>query len=1264
MSNIAVVVPPPSENDVIIKVEQQQQEQVNVQQQKLEQQQQQLSIDDESTIEKIYAFWFGPISLWSKNCNLKTKLWFRRNLNTDSVIKQQFESVLLDVVSSQASGSLYDRWMHSLRGKVALIVLLDQFTRNMYRATPDMFKYDQLALDISLSIIDDTTTTGFQKFQESYSLPERVFINFPLVHSEQLEHVERGYKLMTDVANESQYPNLRKHYVKFARSAQDHVEIIRQFGRYPHRNHLLGRTSSEAEVEFLQTTKYNFVKSVQHANPDNPSKKEDLLGITKPKVNIKSLTTEPIIMDPVISSKPKMKLLFLHGYRQNGPVLKRTTKKLQGFIGDFVTVYYANSPLSINAVNNSENSGSLLTAMASDKESHQRQWWSPSKDFKVYQHIDASIHYLTQLFKAEGPFDGIIGFSQGATFAGILAAMQQQNQLPFRFNFAILISGFPSRADVHQHLIVKNSIDLPTLSIYGTKDEMVENQRTKDLADLFVNPEIDGNDGSHFSPNKWPNHKIRDFLLKQHLGDISSVTTTLATTTIKLNPLDTLNGFNEILDVSLKQLVGKIENNQVLPLFGLTESTRQLLSTSEHFKSILNYDNPTLARELVPNDSLALLIRGNDSEPLLDEILAVAWSTRYNFKTEEPRTTPLFFKLWLHLYLERPNQLLSRLDSFIKYGNYRDLSTLVYFSEKIFDDIQESNIKHLNTLKKTVVKIFADQLTKDYQLVFGSAAQKDEHSESQDNEEEADVWRWPSNCALEAPKLGGGRKGYSSQLAKEISRYLFPMPTLPENATDIQINRGKGLCYEKYRQMVGKLKKLLDMTAPGKVDYNAQVVDKLTYHQNGAMSMTEEERVELLNSNPSSYVLNPEPEPVVPCPLDELDPLINFMNGGGALSDNAPMRFTRGTCMPDGRLDLCKQVVGPEGIRPLLGAMKKSTQIKRLLLGNNIVGNGGGEAIADYIRYNEDSKIDTWYIAGNNFDVDGITPIAEALEKDTKVKALWLKRNPLLTVGVKPIASMLEKNCYLQTLDLLNCGILDQGVEILFNSLRKNTTLKNLYIDTNGLTTASAGYICQLLESGENHLDSLYLSCNRMGDEGAKLISQGLLVDKQLKRLGLGSNGIGPIGAKHLVDAILVHPSLVQLNLGFTRATFQLGAINNVLGDSGAAEIARLIKANTHIRSIDLTHNGISQQGIGMLKDSLKNNLILTSLALNQFGMENNDAARQEINYALGRNRLQWGKAELNGENEDLWMKKGDQLAEEINTPQHIAEILSVYRTK
>lgn len=436
---------------------------------------------------------------------------------------------------------------------------------------------------------------------------------------------------------------------------------------------------------------------------------------------------------------------------------------------------------------------------------------------------------------------------------------------------------------------------------------------------------------------------------------------------------------------------------------------------------------------------------------------------------------------------------------------------------------------------------------------------------------------------------------------------------------------------------------------------------------------------------------------VVPCTAEDLEPLLEHltMNKPGPSNDLSPVVFTRGTIMSGGRLDLCKQVVGPKGIQPLLDAMKNSEAINRLLLGksreyssasnaydvknmhsnrflgNNIVGLPGAQAISNYIRYNKDSHIDTWYIAGNQFDAECISLICDSLATDTKVKALWLKRNPILVDGAKWISSMLTTNKYLETLDLLNTGLLDEGCKIIFDALKENKTLKHLYLDTNGLTVKSGQTIRFYFESSDNKLESLYLSCNSFGDAGACEIAAGLKHDQCLQRLGLASNCIGADGARALVDVLIDHPSLLQLNLGFMKATILLGGLDNIISDEGASEIARLITLNNRIRSIDLTFNGISQRGLLQLKDALTKNQTLTTLKYLQFGQVHSEITKEEINGMIESNKIRWGKEFLTKQNtNDSFsptnsdcLSKGQELNEEINYPPHVMEIISYYRT-
>eukprot|EP00494_Astrolonche_serrata_P031327 UN31596 len=201
----------------------------------------------------------------------------------------------------------------------------------------------------------------------------------------------------------------------------------------------------------------------------------------------------------------------------------------------------------------------------------------------------------------------------------------------------------------------------------------------------------------------------------------------------------------------------------------------------------------------------------------------------------------------------------------------------------------------------------------------------------------------------------------------------------------------------------------------------------------------------------------------------------------------------------DGRLDLCKQVVGPLGIGPLLEAMGKTSVIDALLLGNNVVGDGGAKNIAEFIKTAPNRKVDPvtcWYIAGNDFTKRGIEEVCKVLQNDNIVKMLWLKRNPLLPGGCLPLSKMLMVNTTLSVLDLVNTGILDEGTETITTALKDNKTLRHLYLGTNGITVKGAKCIADYIAGGYCFLYSLYLSCNRLMNKGSILLAEALPKDK------------------------------------------------------------------------------------------------------------------------------------------------------------------------
>jgi Ran GTPase-activating protein (RanGAP) involved in mRNA processing and transport len=811
---------------------------------------------------------------------------------------------------------------------------------------------------------------------------------------------------------------------------------------------------------------------------------------------------------------------------------------------------------------------------------------------------------------------------------GILCGLQPVGNISF--NFAILISGFASRAECHEQLMQPNSIkNISSLHIYGVNDVLINNDRTLKLAAAFENPVVVSHPGGHFTPNTWPTTTIRQFLIEQQERN--------TITQPDRSQIQSLNTFEEKLEAT----ISNHQKRKIIPVIPIGLS-----------KPI---EDPTIAN--IPFDDAMLLV----------------WCERTTFHSPEPKDSPsLFFQHWISLYLKNPDQMLSIYLNFIpKYGSWGDIKTL-YLSA----DQGEHEKPLLDKLKSACVKMFADRLRHDQRIVLN---QPDESANEQEEQMTIKSQEWISNCAKEAPRLSNNRHNPSTSqfiiisifylpsfilvMAKEIAKYMRPIDTSTIK-TEKQFNAEKGYAYQIYKRLISSLCHVLDKASPNFV--NEQIRSRV--RKDRAFRYTKEQREQLLNAPPSTFITNPEPEPVVPCSLDELQPLLEhlILNKAGPGDDNQSIVFSRGAIMTGGRLDLCKQVVGPQGIQPLLNAMKCSSVVNRILLGNNIVGLPGAQAISQYIRLNTDSHIDTWYIAGNHFDSECISLICDALATDTKVKALWLKRNPILATGVVHIARMLTTNQYLQTLDLLNTGLLDEGCEILFNALKSNHSLRNLYIDTNGLTVKSGRIIRLHFEQNGNHLETLNMSCNALGDAGTCEIAAGLKNDKHLKRLVLASNCIGLDGARALVDSLLHHPTLEQLNLGYMKATILLGGLDNVIGDEGATEIARLIRLNQHIRSIDLTFNGISQRGLMQLRDVLKENRILTTLKVLQFGQVHNEITKEEINTMIERNKIEWGRQVLGNDStlsRSDYLQKGQQLNDEINFPEHVMEIISYYRT-
>jgi len=170
----------------------------------------------------ILQFWFEDI---------EHSRWFRKDPVFDRELEQRFGELL-----TRARDGGLDGWCATPQGRLALIIVLDQFSRNIYREQSEAFVADAKALQLALYGIED-------RADEELTLEQRSFFYLPLRHAEDLEMQELGL-VKTRLLNDAGYGT-----DKYALS---HLKIIRQFGRFPHRNKALGRSNTADEEAYLE----------------------------------------------------------------------------------------------------------------------------------------------------------------------------------------------------------------------------------------------------------------------------------------------------------------------------------------------------------------------------------------------------------------------------------------------------------------------------------------------------------------------------------------------------------------------------------------------------------------------------------------------------------------------------------------------------------------------------------------------------------------------------------------------------------------------------------------------------------------------------------------------------------------------------------------------------------------------------------------------------------------------------------------------------
>jgi uncharacterized protein (DUF924 family) len=192
-----------------------------------------------TTPDAVLDFWFGAPGSAAEVAARQRTLWFAKSAANDQIVAERFAETLV----AAGRGEL-DDWAATPRGRLALIVVLDQFPHHIHRDHGQSFAYDALSLALAMEMIE--------RGEDAHVTPiERVFVYLPLEHAESMAMQDWSVALYETLADEAAAAE-RQLFDGFLDYARKHRDVVARFGRFPHRNELLGRPSTPEEIEFLK----------------------------------------------------------------------------------------------------------------------------------------------------------------------------------------------------------------------------------------------------------------------------------------------------------------------------------------------------------------------------------------------------------------------------------------------------------------------------------------------------------------------------------------------------------------------------------------------------------------------------------------------------------------------------------------------------------------------------------------------------------------------------------------------------------------------------------------------------------------------------------------------------------------------------------------------------------------------------------------------------------------------------------------------------
>jgi uncharacterized protein (DUF924 family) len=188
-------------------------------------------------------FWFGKLPLSAEGFNRRMPFWFADESSAMRQRRDEHMRVRFGVLVEQAARGELASWADSPRRRLSLILLLDQFPRNLFRGSARAFATDAPALALTLSGMQSAADAALE-------VVERIFFYMPLQHAESREVQEESVAAYRRLLSEAP-PELHEHFASTLRCAENHRAIIERFGRFPYRNDALGRSSTAEERDWL-----------------------------------------------------------------------------------------------------------------------------------------------------------------------------------------------------------------------------------------------------------------------------------------------------------------------------------------------------------------------------------------------------------------------------------------------------------------------------------------------------------------------------------------------------------------------------------------------------------------------------------------------------------------------------------------------------------------------------------------------------------------------------------------------------------------------------------------------------------------------------------------------------------------------------------------------------------------------------------------------------------------------------------------------------